>query len=723
MITKISINGEATFKEKVEFSPSLINYIYGFNGSGKTTISKILENPKDYSKCIIETDENDTSEMIVYNKKFVDELFNDSSRLKGIFTLGKDSGDALEIIEKANDDIKLLEKENKGLKDNIQKKIMEKEKIDNLLKESCWEFRKKISEDVSSALTGFSTKEKFKEKCLSIVYDEDSKDYSELLKNYNLLYDKEIKKQLEVENINDKIIQEIEKNEIFKEVIKGNDNTTVAELINKLNNSDWVKQGLDYIEKSGNKCPFCQQELSSNISCLAEYFNKEYEEKCSKLTLLKCQYENHSSSIKNKINDILDNQFNSELDIKLYFEKLINTFNKNIQSIESKIKSPSNIIELDRTDGIIENINEQIDKLNSNIKENNNKLKNINTEKDKFLKDLWNYIGNELDKELSVYKINITNCDKALTPMKDKLSNNEKKISELKITITENEKKITGITESLIEINKILTSFGFDGFKLSDGDVQGTYKIVRPDGEDVGKTLSEGEYRFISFLYYYHLISGSNDSSGITRDKIIVIDDPISSLDSNSLFIVSTLVKKLITECFEKQNGIKQVFVLTHNVYFYKEIVFRGNRDNKKELKEKYFVLSKKNEISSIKEYEKNPIETTYQLLWEELKDDNINKNTCCNTMRRILEYYFNVIGKKDYEKAIDNFDGTDKIVCKSLISCINDNSHYINEEFNIILDEDTVQRYKKVFKEIFMKLGHIEHYNMMMSEEDNNNG
>jgi len=721
MITKISINGEATFKEKVEFSPSLINYIYGFNGSGKTTISKILEKPKDYSKCIIETDANDTSEMIVYNKKFVDDLFNDSSRLKGIFTLGKDSGDALEIIEKANDDIKLLEKENKGLKDNIQKKIMEKEKIDNLLKESCWEFRKKISEDVSSALTGFSKKEKFKEKCLSIVYDEDSKDYSELLKNYNLLYDKEIKKQLEVENINGKIIQEIEKNEIFKEVIKGNDNTTVAELINKLNNSDWVKQGLDYIEKSGNKCPFCQQELSSNISCLAEYFNKEYEEKCSKLTSLKCQYENYSSSIKNKINDILDNHFNSELDIKLYFEKLINTFNKNIQSIESKIKSPSNIIELDRTDGIIENINEQIDKLNSNIKENNNKLKNINTEKDKFLKDLWNYIGNELDKELSVYKINIANCDKALAPMKDKLSNNEKKISELKRTITENEKKITGITESLIEINKILTSFGFDGFKLSDGDFQGTYKIVRPDGKDVGKTLSEGEYRFISFLYYYHLISGSNDSSGITRDKIIVIDDPISSLDSNSLFIVSTLVKKLITECFEKQNGIKQVFVLTHNVYFYKEIVFRGNRDNKKELKEKYFVLSKKNEISSIKEYEKNPIETTYQLLWEELKDDNINKNTCCNTMRRILEYYFNIIGKKDYEKAIDNFDGTDKIVCKSLISCINDNSHYINEEFNIILDEDTVQRYKKVFKEIFMKLGHIEHYNMMMSEEDYN--
>ena len=83
--------------------------------------------------------------------------------------------------------------------------------------------------------------------------------------------------------------------------------------------------------------------------------------------------------------------------------------------------------------------------------------------------------------------------------------------------------------------------------------------------------------------------------------------------------------------------------------------------------------------------------------------------------------YYFNIIGSKDYEKAIDSFEGTDKIVCKSLISCINDNSHYINEEFNIVFDYDMVQKYKKVFKEIFNKLGHIEHYKMMMNEEDNN--
>ena len=121
MINRICIDDVATFKEKVEFSPNLINYIYGFNGSGKTTLSNVLDDPTKYEKCVIEKNENDTSEMVVYNKKFVDELFSDSSKLKGIFTLGKDSGEALEIISKSKNTIDSLLRENQGLEKNILK--------------------------------------------------------------------------------------------------------------------------------------------------------------------------------------------------------------------------------------------------------------------------------------------------------------------------------------------------------------------------------------------------------------------------------------------------------------------------------------------------------------------------------------------------------------------------------------------------------------------------
>ena len=56
---------------------------------------------------------------------------------------------------------------------------------------------------------------------------------------------------------------EIESDSLFQKEIIGNKNSTVAELIQNLNNSDWVKMGLKYlpevIDEKGSPCPFCQK--------------------------------------------------------------------------------------------------------------------------------------------------------------------------------------------------------------------------------------------------------------------------------------------------------------------------------------------------------------------------------------------------------------------------------------------------------------------------------
>ena len=720
MISRIIIKDIATFKEKVEFTPKLINYIYGSNGCGKTTLSKIIANPIKYNGSIIEKEGNDNLEIVVYNKDFVDDLFYDASKLKGIFTLGKDSKEIQESINKSKEVIEKLSFDNQILEKNILKEEEKNKKNENEIKEKCWEIKTKLYNLFPEALKGYGgSKDKFKSKCLETIVDKDKlQKYEDLENNYKLLYKDELSTENEIDIIDNSELNSIEKDYIFKEIIKGNDETTVSELINKLNNSDWVKQGLIYIEESENKCPFCQQILPKNIHQVLEYFNEEYEYKCNRLLNLQSTYKLISNDILNKVKNINFDYLKDDTDMKLYYEKLENDIKNNEREIELKINSPSRIINLGATEEIVSKINDKINNLNIKIKENNQKIINKKNERIKFGNELWNYIVNQLETVIGIFNTNRNNYNATIKPQKIKLNENETRILQERNIIRENEQKITGISESLIAINKILKSFAFDGFELTKENTEGTYKIIRPDGTDVGKTLSEGEYRFISFLYYYHLINGSNESSGIIKDKILVIDDPISSLDSNSIFIVSTLVKKLISDCFENKNGIKQIFILTHNVYFYKEVVYRGLRDNKKETKEKYFVLSKRNEISSIKEYNKNPIETMYQSLWEELKDENINNKTCCNTMRRILEYYFNIIGSRSYEKAINEFEGNDKIICKSLISYINDSSHYINEGIDIILDDDMVQKYKKVFKEIFDKLGHGEHYNMMMNEK-----
>ncbi len=87
-------------------------------------------------------------------------------------------------------------------------------------------------------------------------------------------------------------------------------------------------------------------------------------------------------------------------------------------------------------------------------------------------------------------------------------------------------------------------------------------------------TLSEGEKMIISFLYFMELCKGKeNEQEVLTKeDKIIVIDDPISSLSHTYIFNISMLIKKYF---FNKN---KQVFVLTHSLYFFHELI--RNKEN-----------------------------------------------------------------------------------------------------------------------------------------------
>lgn len=61
-----------------------------------------------------------------------------------------------------------------------------------------------------------------------------------------------------------------------------------------------------------------------------------------------------------------------------------------------------------------------------------------------------------------------------------------------------------------------------------------------------------------------------------------------------------------------------------------------------------------------------------------------------------------------------------EKVICESLLSWVNDGSHCINDDLYIQKNEEDTKIYKKVFKDIFGKAGHLSHYRMMMGEEKN---
>jgi wobble nucleotide-excising tRNase len=265
------------------------------------------------------------------------------------------------------------------------------------------------------------------------------------------------------------------------------------------------------------------------------------------------------------------------------------------------------------------------------------------------------------------------------------------------------------------EINKILKGFGFQNFSI-EATSRNLYRICRTDGSDAKDTLSEGERGFITFLYFYHLLKGSKTEAGMTSDRVVVFDDPVSSLDSDVLFIVGCLIKQIIDEVRSKKGQIKQVFVLTHNVYFHKEITFNPSRSAGTALKdETFWTIRKLGGVSKVHKHLTNPITTSYDLLWSEVRDRNLASQTIQNTLRRILESYFRILGGMSHDDILAYFNGEEKLICKSLLSWINDGSHAVPDDVFITLDETMVEKYLDVFKKVFIHLGQLNHYNMMM--------
>ena len=90
------------------------------------------------------------------------------------------------------------------------------------------------------------------------------------------------------------------------------------------------------------------------------------------------------------------------------------------------------------------------------------------------------------------------------------------------------------------------------------------------------------------------------------------------------------------------------------------------------------------------------------------------------NTMRRIIENYFSMLGNNKEDFVINSFASVeDQVICRSLFHWINDGSHSIPDDLYYSVHSASPEKYKEIFKKVFEVTGHIAHYNMMMGIEN----
>ena len=283
-----------------------------------------------------------------------------------------------------------------------------------------------------------------------------------------------------------------------------------------------------------------------------------------------------------------------------------------------------------------------------------------------------------------------------------------------------------------------------------------SYEVIRQDGS-IAQNLSEGECNFIAFLYFYHLVRGSDSDSEVTKDKIVVIDDPVSSMDSGALFIVSSLVREMIEVCHNNvdyegdqvlSDYIKQIFILTHNAYFHNAITYDQVHHY---LPVSFYLIEKQNNVSTTRlcvdqnpkepayKMNFNPVQNAYAALWSEYKEVT-SSTAILNVIRRILEHYFLqlcVYDGQDLIKRVLN-DNRDKFICQitdghpdcsqyhlatAMLSYLGAHSNHISDGLNYVEDCTDIDQYRATFKMVFELMDQSQHYNMMMGTKGSRQG
>lgn len=724
MLNKINIKNTATYdSEGIEIDLKKINYIFGSNGTGKTTISESLRNESAFTYCGMEWEQkNPNLDLFVYNRHFIEENFNMHSGIKGIFTLGKESSDILNEIDQKSKNIKKHDDRIKTLEGNIGEKEKRLTELNDYFADRCWDLKSKYDDSFKEALTGLrSKKDKFMKRCLWEAENNNGSlfTYDKLLERVETVFKSEQKKFSQIGKI--EYNESLESDSIYRTKIIGKEDIDIADLISRLNISDWVQQGHTHIENTSGICPFCQQNLPKNFKQkLDEYFDEKYIKQIHDLNLSIDNYTKKTDNIIEKY-QFLNNDDIPFIDADKVADilKSVNlAYGENRTLLEKKQTEPSQSIILNPLTDYFKQINHEIEKADKQITEWNRVIDNLEQEKQKLVKDIWHFIVNENKDNYRYYIQEYEKENKAFEGMKENRKLQKGFKEEIEKSITELQNKLTSVLPSINEINELLQSFGFTNFRLAESDEAGNYMIVRDNGIDAKGTLSEGEKTFITFLYFYQLINGSNDQSNVNTERVIVIDDPISSLDSNILFIVGNLINGLKKRIRIDDLNFKQLIILTHNVYFHKEISFNKGKNNQKQGDETFWILRKVGNVSQIKEYDENPIKNSYELLWKELQE-NPSSITTPNIMRRILENYFKFFGNIDVNEIVDDFPSKEKLVCNSLLSWTNDGSHHVNDDLFVDSSKELNTIYFNVFKKIFINSNHQSHYHMMMGYND----
>lgn len=708
MIKRININNVGLFKNfqwnaairsnpgnnPVELKKE--NIFYGRNYSGKTTLSRIiraLETKEISSKYLnpefeiilfdnSRIDQSNFHENILnvrcFNEDFIKEnlnfIINPDSEIKPFAILGENSEieAQIEVIKNElgdnNENSKTLKyKELADLSELVGVQNAELDRLKRTLETQLTNKATVGTESIKQQHLKFGdinyNKTKLQHeinKILSPVFTS----IDESNESTNLEQIKEVEKINVSQSINFANVYERELSEITLALEQPLlDNNKIAELLANSSLNEWVKKGYDLHSEDRNcSCKFCGNPIqASRWNELDNHFDEESKKLEDTLNVFKFKLIAEIDAITNiklankdffyiSFHDELtecSNAFNSQiLNYKADLEFLLSKIDERLLSIHSPIAYDYTITfsqeDFSAIIGLYNDIrnrnNVYSTELSGKISEAKKELRLLEIKR--FVETIQ--YSTQLQNIASKVTEN-TNKETERKEVDDYIKLKEKEIIELSRQLNNEE-------EGVRKVNGYLQNyFGHQNLELQaieeevDSDKKIRFNIVR-NGE-IAYHLSEGECSIISFCYF---MAKLDDIHTAGQKPIILIDDPISSLDSNHIFYIYSLINN---ELFVKKR-FEQIFISTHNLEFFKYLKMLKFSKIDRQTQSEYFLVNRfenKCTISLMPSYLKDYV-TEFNYLFHQIykcaKHDVVSDSNLDifynfgNNLRKFLEVY-----------------------------------------------------------------------------------
>lgn len=619
MITEVDLSGTPCFAPGATLENlKKVNFIFGPNGTGKTSITRILSEGPDDDRITL-AEESSTREILVLNSKYIEETFQETEN--GIFFLGKQSIANQNDIESKKKDRERLSEEIELLKSKKGSAENDESEAKEALLSAIWSNRKIVPDQLSSCLDGYNKRRtKLRDKVKDIRQNplppEDAlpATLDELATQEKGLLTTTLETSPRVRTI-PQIPQRLEDlpNLLRTPLIPAAD-SPLSDLISQIQHSDWVREGKHIMETHqdalDDRCPFCQQQTPQDFSDnLTKLWDRSYDNAVarlqSRLDTLKLslqQLSDFTSEIdKHQLKDVAEYSKNAQLDA---IEKALS---KSLELLREKLDKQSQSFDAPE-DWDINAFNSALhelgERLNTLVNEHNAKVNDQDNLRKEFEDKFWSIFSHhtchDAFKAFDSIVGGETGTAARIVALEEQIAEKDEKRKELTNLIKVAEQSRMDIHPAIEHINRALSGIGMTSFELgasTDDFITGhlpnptqrdgyillrTNEYGRKERTDV-TTLSDGERNLICFLYFFHQFH--KDTANTDKKFTVVIDDPINAMDGLSSFITSGYIRELISEVLSlgkhrPHKYVDQLIILTHSTRFHMEVAYKIKKAN-----------------------------------------------------------------------------------------------------------------------------------------------